>query len=515
MSEYLGSGPAWPPSGRTATRPSSALGAAFLGGVTAAGLGLGALTVAVLLLWVAAPYPDTSLSRALHLAADLWLLAHGGGLVRDVPHSAVPAPVALTPLLLAVLPVWLLHRAARHTLATADDPGPAAGPTTPRTLLGALLTGYLLVAGAALGYASVGRLAADPLSTLLYVPGTAVTTMAVTTWRVLGPGGAALLPEGVRRVLAKVPRRLRTALGGNRLAAARRAAGAGLVALLVGGALLTLVGLAVHGGRVRHDLLTLAPDWASRATVLLLCLLLLPNAAVWGAAYGLGPGFTLGAGSAIGPLGASAHPPVPRLPLLGGVPEVGPGTPLTWAVAVLPVAAGIWLARSVARMATDSGSADGPWSKSWPAPWPWRRTAGVAAFAALLCGVGAAVLAGLAGGALGHGALAAFGPSGWRTGLAAAAWTALAGVPGALALRSWQLRRARGAAPADGVDATTDGEAATGGEATTDGETTKDRKTPTEGKPAAEGKETADGEETAAGEETADGKAAAAAAPGG
>ncbi|MFG3115310.1 DUF6350 family protein [Streptomyces sp. NPDC048197] len=512
MSEYLGSGPAWSPSGRPATRRSSALGAAFLGGVTAAGLGLGALTVAVLLLWVAAPYPDTSLSRALHLAADLWLLAHGGGLLRDVPHSAVPAPVALTPLLLAVLPVWLLHRAARHTLATADDPGPAAGPAAPRTLLGALLTGYLLVAGAALGYGSVGRLAADPLSALLYVPGTALATMAVTTWRVLGHGGAALLPEGVQRIFAKVPRRLLTALGGNRLATARRAAGAGLVALLVGGALLTLVGLAVHGGRVRHDLLALAPDWASRATVLLLCLLLLPNAAVWGAAYGLGPGFTLGAGSAIGPLGASAHPPVPQLPLLGGVPEVGPGTPLTWAVAVLPVAAGIWLARSVARMATDSGSADEPWSKSWPAPWPWRRTAGVAAFAALLCGVGAAVLAGLAGGALGHGGLAAFGPSGWRTGLAAAAWTALTGVPGALAVRSWQLRRARKAAPAEVGNATTDetgGEATTGGATTTGGKTTEDPKAPTAEEAAAEG------EQTAEGEATADGKAAAAAAPGG
>ncbi|BDM72739.1 hypothetical protein HEK616_62260 [Streptomyces nigrescens] len=505
MSEYLGSGPAWSPSGRTATRRSSALGAAFLGGVTAAGLGLGALTVAVLLLWVAAPYPDTSLSRALHLAADLWLLAHGGDLVRDVPHSAVPAPAAVTPLLLAVLPVWLLHRAARHTLATADDPGPATGPTAPRTLLGALLAGYLLVAGAALGYASAGRLAADPLSALLYVPGTAVATMAVTTWRVLGHGGAALLPAGVRRAVAKVPRRLRGALGGNRLAAARRAAGAGLVALLAGGALLTLVGLAVHGGRVRHDLLTLAPDWASRATVLLLCLLLLPNAAIWGAAYGLGPGFTLGAGSTIGPLGASAHPPVPRLPLLGGVPEVGPGTPLTWAVAVLPVAAGIWLARSVARMATDSGSADGAWptswSKSWPGPWPWRRTAGVAAYAALLCGVGAAVLAGLAGGALGHGALAAFGPSGWRTGLAAAAWTALTGVPGALVLRFWQLRRARGTAPADAAEATTDGAATTDGTAVTAAST------------ATEGETAADGQEAADGKPAADGKTAAAAAP--
>ncbi|WP_443045427.1 cell division protein PerM [Streptomyces sp. MOE7] len=76
----------------------------------------------MLLLWVASPFPDSGPSRALHLAADLWLLAHGGDLVRTATPSGTPAPVAVTPLLLAVLPVWLLHRAARHTLATAPAP---------------------------------------------------------------------------------------------------------------------------------------------------------------------------------------------------------------------------------------------------------------------------------------------------------------------------------------------------------------------------------------------------------
>ncbi|MGD3106841.1 DUF6350 family protein, partial [Streptomyces sp. YGL11-2] len=209
-----------------------------------------------------------------------------------------------------------------------------------------------------------------------------------------------------------------------------RAPAAATVALLAAGVLLTLLGLAVHPHRLCRDLLQLAPDWAGRCTVLLLCLTLLPNAAVWGAAYGLGPGFTLGAGSAVGPLGTSAHPSLPPFPLLSGMPDPGPGTPLTWAAAVAPVAAGAVLARYAAP--------DGH-----RACW---ATVKVAALSAALCGAVLAVLAGLSGGAMGNGALAAFGPSWWLTGLAAAGWTALLGVPGALVLRAWHRHTDRRAA---------------------------------------------------------------------
>ncbi|MEI5134193.1 DUF6350 family protein [Streptomyces libani] len=449
MSQLIERGPTLSSHGRTAAQRSSAIGAAFLGGVTAAGLGLGALTVAVLLLWVASPYPDSGPSRALHLAADLWLLAHGGDLVRTAAHSG--APVAVTPLLLAVLPVWLLHRAARHALATSVDgppvPAPAAGraadpalTVAPRTLLGALLTGYLLIVAAALLYASDGRLQAEPLSVLLCVPATTAAILAGTAWRLLRHPGTELLPAKILQARSRAPRRLRAFLGGSPVAAARRgavcrAAGAALGALLAAGGLLTLLSLGLHAGRVHHDLLQLAPDWAGRATVLLLCLALLPNAAVWGAAYGLGPGFTVGAGSTVAPLGTSAHPVLPQLPLLSGLPDAGPGNPLTWAVAVVPVAAGVLLARQVARSATAPDSPGAPWS--------WWPTACVAALGAGACGVVMAVLAGLAGGALGTGALAAFGPSWWRTGLATAAWTALTGIPVAVALRFWWLRAPR------------------------------------------------------------------------
>ena len=449
VSQLTDRGPILSSHGRTAAHRSSAIGGAFLGGVTAAGLGLGAFAVAVLLLWVASPYPGGDPSRSLHLAADLWLLGHGGDLVRGATHSGTPAPVALTPLLLAVLPVWLLHRAARHTLATTagdragagagrgteDDSDPAYGAVAPRTLLGALLTGYLLVAAGVVLYASTGPLSAAPLSALLCVPGAAVCTLAATACRILGPMSPGLLPPSVLRVLNSLPEGLRFVLGGARRATALRAATAATTALLASGVLLTFLGLALHAGDVRQDLFRLAPDLAGRCTVVLLCLTLLPNAAVWGAAYGLGPGFTVGVGGTIGPLGTSAHPALPHFPLLAGLPDAGHGRPLTWAVAAVPVVAGLLLARYAARPAAALGAPGGPWS--------WRTGAAVAALGAGACGAVMAALAGVSGGAMGSGTLAAFGPTWWLTGLAAAGWSALIGVPGALILRACRLRSAR------------------------------------------------------------------------
>src|SRR5690242_6178695 len=88
---------------------SPGLGASLLGGAVAAGLGLGCFAVLVMVLWVSSPYPDSGPGGALHVAAALWLLAHGVQLVRTETLSGVPAPVGVTPLLLLLLPAWLLY----------------------------------------------------------------------------------------------------------------------------------------------------------------------------------------------------------------------------------------------------------------------------------------------------------------------------------------------------------------------------------------------------------------------
>ena len=102
--------------------------ASLLGGVVAAGLGLCLFALPVMLLWISSPYPDSGPGGALHVAAALWLLAHGAELVRPDTHSGVPAPVGVTPLLLLALPVWLLHRAARDAADGGEDSGRAGEP---------------------------------------------------------------------------------------------------------------------------------------------------------------------------------------------------------------------------------------------------------------------------------------------------------------------------------------------------------------------------------------------------
>ncbi|MGW1935141.1 cell division protein PerM, partial [Streptomyces sp. NPDC001919] len=146
---------------------SAALALACVRGGVAAGLGLGALAVLVVAAWIGSPYPDSGPGGALHLAAGLWLLAHGVDLVRTDTLSGLPAPLGVAPMLLAVLPVWLVHRATRDTLDAVDDDRrrPSAA-----SAVGAVAGGYLLVAAAVVLYGTSGPLPADLLAAGLWLP---------------------------------------------------------------------------------------------------------------------------------------------------------------------------------------------------------------------------------------------------------------------------------------------------------------------------------------------------------
>ncbi|BFO14667.1 hypothetical protein SHKM778_10550 [Streptomyces sp. KM77-8] len=127
-----------------------------------------------------------------------------------------------------------------------------------------------------------------------------------------------------------------------------------------GGALLLTVSLARHGGEARQAFALLTEGWSGRLAVLLLCVTLVPNAAVWAAAYALGPGFLLGTGTLVTPLSSEPAPPLPPFPLLAAVPDAGAGTAANWAAGVLPVAAGLVTGWFVGRGATRSGPRPAP-----------------------------------------------------------------------------------------------------------------------------------------------------------
>ncbi|GHB21690.1 hypothetical protein GCM10010331_04780 [Streptomyces xanthochromogenes] len=405
-------------------RPS-VLATCFLRGAIAAGLGLGALAVLVMVLWISSPYPDSGPGGALRTAASLWLLAHGAQLVRPETLTGAPAPVGLVPLLLIALPGWLAHRAARDVLMPDEDEDYEDEPAGPLpsgwAVFGAVTCGYLVIAAATVLYAAAGPLPAEPLGAALRLPLTVALATAAGVWtahgRPLGP-----LPE-------RVPARVRAALLDVRTSAAARAAGAAVAVLLGGGALLAGAGLAWHIGIAEDAFLRLAEDWSGRLAVLLLALALVPNAAVWGAAYGLGPGFAVGTGAVAGPLGVTGTPALPHFPLLAAVPTGEHGSWWNWAAAGVPIAAGLVLARFTARAAVAEG-------------WGRRETARAALLGAVLCGCALAGLAAVAGGPLGTGTLAALGPVWWRTGGAALLWAAVVGVPTAVGLRAWRLRAA-------------------------------------------------------------------------
>lgn len=420
---------------------SPGLATCLFGGAVAAGLGLGACAVLVMVLWISSPYPDSGPDGALHVAAAVWLIAHGTELIRTDTLSGAPAPVGITPLLLMVLPGWLAHRAAR------DAADPEERGMAPRTAWCGVVGGYLLVGTAATLYAAGGELRPSWLSVVLHVPVLVAGAAAVGVWTALGRprepvagvvrGGLHALPAAVRPFLALLVRPFLVLLVRRHLRAVARAGAAGAVALVGGGALLVAVSLALHGGLARASFAQVTDVWSGRFAVLLLAVALVPNAAVWGAAYGLGPGFALGTGSVVGPLAVTTGPMLPAFPLLAAVPTEEPGSPLRWAVGGVPLVAGIAVAWFTAGAAAPAfGEREEAWSRG--------RTALVALGAAGLCGVAMAGLAGLAGGPMGVAVLADFGPVWWLTGAAAFGWTAVVGVPLALLVRVWRLRVRKG-----------------------------------------------------------------------
>lgn len=432
------------PAGRSR---SAVLVSAFVRGVIAAGLGLGTLAVLVMVLWISSPYPDSGPDGAFHVAASLWLLAHGAELVRADTVGGHPSPMATVPLLLCVLPVWLVHRAARDSAdadgegdgdedaAATDVTAPDAEAVGRHSAVGAFCAvsaGYLLVVLAAAEYARGGVLPPERASLAFPVAFVVTGAAAVGVWAARGRPLTPLLVWAPLRVQEAAARtRFRAKAG-----AAVRSASAGLLVLLGGGTLLVAVALMWHAGAARESFMGLSGDWAGRVSVLLLTAALVPNAAMWGAAYGLGPGFALGTASTATPLAFTGPPALPEFPLLAAVPSHGPGTAVNWAAAAVPAVAALAVARFTARRAAPVRGMRGE-------VWSQGHTALVAGLAALGCGAGAAVLAAASGGPLGTGALAEFGPVWWLVGPAALVWTAVVGVPAALLLRAWRLREQR------------------------------------------------------------------------
>ncbi|WP_329456067.1 cell division protein PerM [Streptomyces sp. NBC_01497] len=408
---------------------AAALTASFLRGSIAACLGLGTLAVLVMALWISSPYPDSGAGGALHVAVALWLLAHGIDLVRPGTLSGAPAPVGIVPLLLVALPGYLAYRAARDALEPQEG-------RPQLTALGAVATvsgGYLLVGAGAVAYAHTGAFTAAPLRAAAVLPAFVIAVTGAGAWSAVGRPAVPLprwLPHGARAWCA----RTLWSVSARRLTGLAVRAGAASAAVLLGcGAVLVALSLVRHGHTAQESFLRLSMVWSGRFAVLLLGLVLVPNAAVWAAAYGLGPGFALNTATTVTPFAALGDPGLPSFPLLAAVPQ-GVGGWQHWSAAFVPVAAGLTVGAFTLHKAA-------PAFVDREEAWSAGDTVLAAGLGGVVAGALTALLAALAGGPLGTASLARFGPLWWTTGVAALLWTVAVAVPYVLVVRAWRVRR--------------------------------------------------------------------------
>jgi hypothetical protein len=291
--------------------PRTLLASGLTAAVNATGLGLLAVTVLVLLGWATAADSGADPAEALQVALQVWLVGHGTAL-------AVPGGrFSVGPLGLTALPVVLLYLTSARAARAAELGGLRQAASLTAVIAGA----YAVLAALLALLAGTDSVQPMPVSAFL-----AAGALAV------GAGGAGAVGAVCRwRVLwRRIPGRARLAAAGG---------AAALAVLLAGGALVAAASLGAHHGGAVELMRGLDAGVLGGLLLFLTCVLYLPNAVVWSAFYVAGPGFALGAGTAVAPWGVSLGA-VPAFPLLAALPA-GEGSGLAYGVLVIPLAAGV------------------------------------------------------------------------------------------------------------------------------------------------------------------------------
>jgi len=360
--------------------------------VVAVAIGVAIPLVPLTLLWAIQFGFAPSFAGFWRAAVDVWLLGHGV----DVRFQLDTATAASLGLPGADQPVVVTIALLGFALLTALLGVRAGGriAETGHLLLGTIV---LVVTG---GIAS----AAVTLSALHVDARPSIWQGALLPTLALALGAGIGLLAAVRPGLPRADAVLRAAIGGAlRTGVASVALILGLsaiaVALLVVGHYGELIRLyeALHTGVVGGLALTLAQ------------LALLPDVVVWAASWFAGPGFALGTGSHVSPLGTAVGP-VPAIPLLGAIPTGD--LAFGFAGLIVPVAAG-FLAGVAARPTLNRTFAEHDGAR-WPALLATGLGGGVVG--GLLMGL----LAWAAAGAAGPGRLVQVGPDPVAVGLLSA-----------------------------------------------------------------------------------------------
>jgi hypothetical protein len=417
----------------TPARPLAVTG--IVGAAWCVGIGLAGLTTITLIGWMAAPRSalGAGLPGVFRTAVNFWLVAHHAG------FSMPTGRVGLLPLGLIVLPGALLYRSGRWITRTADASGGRRVGVAPVAV--ALAVPYSGLAGLLALAARGESVVPSAWQALLVGFLLALIAGGLGAARALVAAGAGAGATGRSRrarpgrgtLLRLLPERSRSLVTG--------VAGA-TATLLASGALLVGASLAAHVSQAREVYDVLAPGVVGGLLLFLIQLVFLPNAVIWGMAYAIGPGFSVGTGTSVSPTGVFLDV-VPSFPLLAALPEPGPAPALSLLALAAPFLAGIVGGTLTIRVLP---------SPVYEAAPLWGFVTGA------LTGCVAAFLAALAGGPLGGERLATMGPSAWQVGFMAALEV---GVSAAITawLMNWSMfRRAR--PPARTAEPAADGRAA-------------------------------------------------------
>ncbi|HEY8589034.1 MAG TPA: DUF6350 family protein [Naasia sp.] len=392
---------------RSMTAVSAALDA-----VLAVAIGIAVLLAPLTALWAFQYGLAVDWAVFYRAAADFWLLGHGVD-VRFVLDPALasglglagadqPFVVTIGVLGFAVLSALLAARTGgRLDAHAALGAGVAIGTFA---LLSAAVT---LTAGAEAAQPS--RWQGVLLPTLVYAAGLGVGRVLLTR---PAPG-----ESGVPPLLARVPAEWR-ALG----ASALRIGAASVAGLLAAASLAVAVLLVFSYARVIALYESLQAGGLGGAILTLGQLAVVPDLVVWTAAWLTGPGFALGTGSSVSPLGTVVGP-IPALPVFGALPSGA----LEWGFLglIVPVVLA-FLAGAIARPRLD---------RDLYVPASIGEALGAAAGAGVVGGVLLGILAAASSGSAGPGRLADVGAEPLLVGAITALEIALGAAAGLLSSR--------------------------------------------------------------------------------
>lgn len=375
---------------------------AALEAVLVVGVGLGISLLPLTVMWAAQYGFAVDWVVFWRASADIWLVGHGVDLQVTLDTALSTSlgmpdgtafPVTFAPLGFALLTLLLAVRAGRRVGETRYRNLGTAVSLATFTVLSTIVT---LTALYPLARPSIAQ--GITLPSLVF--GLGFVVGLVRTRRAEGDDSGSSIRDWINDWSPVIRETVRAALlGGAAVVAAILAVSSILLALLITVNYAQVISLyeGLHGGALGGLALTIGE------------LSVMPNLVIWVASWLVGPGFAIGAGSAVSPLGTTLGP-IPAIPVLGALPTAD--LPFGFVGLLVPVVAAFLVAAVLRpRLARAVANTD------YPLAW----LGGAALGTGVVAGVVLGLLAMVAGGAAGPGRLVEVGPDPLAVGL----WAAL------------------------------------------------------------------------------------------